>query len=309
MTVGATAIIASAGLFVALERGYFTQQGLDVQTTIVANSNDTLPLVATGRMDVANNAVTAFMVNAVSEGVNMKWVAGQASYTPKHGTLGLVVRKDLYDSGAVRQLADLKGRKVAVPIVAGGGAIVLDKGLEQVGLTKADVDLSELAVPNMPAALQNGALDAVMPAEPIVVQMADQGIGVILMYADEMYPYMESTQWMYSPQFASSRPEVGVRYMMGLLKGARDFNAAFNEGKDRDDIVNILIKYTSVKDPNLYNKMQLSALSGNGSLNASNLQEQIDWLVKYGFVKSRIEAEQLIDPTFAEKALQEIGRV
>jgi NitT/TauT family transport system substrate-binding protein len=249
------------------------------------------------------------MVNAVSEGVNMKWVAGQASYTPKHGTLGLVVRKDLHESGAVRQLADLKGRKVAVPIVAGGGAIVLDKGLEQVGLTKADVDLSELAVPNMPAALQNGALDAVMPAEPIVVQMADQGIGVILMYADEMYPYMESTQWMYSPQFASSRPEFGVRYMMALLKGARDFNAAFNEGKDRDDIVNILIKYTSVKDPNLYNKMQLSALSGNGSLNASNLQEQIDWLVKYGFVKSRIEADKLIDATFAEKALQEIGRV
>jgi NitT/TauT family transport system substrate-binding protein len=97
--------------------------------------------------------------------------------------------------------------------------------------------------------------------------------------------------------------------MMALLKGARDFNAAFNEGKDRDDIVNILIKYTSVKDPNLYNKMQLSALSGNGSLNASNLQEQIDWLVKYGFVKSRIEADKLIDATFAEKALQEIGRV
>ena len=46
-------------------------------------------------MDVANNAVTAFMVNAVNEGVNMKWVAGQAVYTPKHGTLGLVVRKEL----------------------------------------------------------------------------------------------------------------------------------------------------------------------------------------------------------------------
>jgi hypothetical protein len=40
-----------------------------------------------------------------------------------------------------------------VPIIAGGGAIVLDKGLAQVGLSKADIDLSELAVPNMPAAL------------------------------------------------------------------------------------------------------------------------------------------------------------
>ena len=307
--VGATAIIASAGLFVGIERGYFSQQGLDVQTTIVANSNDTLPLVATGKMDVANNAVTAFMVNAVNDGVNMKWVAGQAVYTKKHGTLGLVVRKDLYDSGQVRGLKDLKGRKVAVPIIAGGGAIVLDKGLAQVGLSKADVDLSELSVPNMPAALQNGALDAVMPAEPVVVQIADQGIGVILMYSDEMFPNMESTQWMYSPQFAATRADVGVKYMIGLLKGARDFNKAFTDGTDKEDILKILIKYTSVKDPALYDKMQVSALSGNGSLDPGNLQEQIDWLVKYGLVKNRVEASTLIDTTFTDRAVQEIGRV
>ena len=182
-----------------------------------------------------------------------------------------------------------------MPIIAGGGAIVLDKGLAQVGLTKADVDLSELAVPNMPAALQNGALDAVMPAEPVVVQIADQGIGVILMYSDEMFPNMESTQWMYSPQFAANRQDVGVKYMIGLLKGARDFNKAFTDGTDKADILNILIKYTSVKDPALYDKMQVSALSGNGSLDASNLQEQIDWLVKYGLVKNRVEASKLID--------------
>jgi NitT/TauT family transport system substrate-binding protein len=309
VTVGATAIIASAGLFVAMERGYFSQQGLDVQTTIVANSNDTLPLVATGKMDVANNAVTAFMVNAVNDGVNMKWVAGQAVYTKKHGTLGLVVRKDLYDSGQVRGLKDLKGRKVAVPIIAGGGAIVLDKGLAQVGLSKADIDLSELAVPNMPAALQNGALDAVMPAEPVVVQIADQGIGVVLMYSDEMFPNMESTQWMYSPPFAANRQEVGVKYMIGLLKGARDFNKAFTDGTDKADILNILIKYTAVKDPALYDKMQVSALSGNGSLDASNLQEQIDWLVKYKLVKNRVEASDLIDATFTDRAVQVIGRV
>jgi NitT/TauT family transport system substrate-binding protein len=238
----------------------------------------------------------------------MKWVAGQAVYTPKHGTLGLVVRKELYDSGEVRSMKDLKGKKVAVPIIAGGGAIVLDKGLQQVGMTKADVDLSELAVPNMPAALQNGALDAAMPAEPVVVQIADQGIGVILEYSDVMFPNMESTQWMYSPQFASDRQDVGVKYMIGLLKGARDFNKAFTDGTDKADILNILIKYTSVKDPALYDKMQLSALSGNGSMDASNLQEQIDWLVKYGLVKSRIDAAKLIDTTFTDRAVQEIGK-
>ena len=113
-----------------------------------------------------------------------------------------------------------------------------------------------------------------------MVQIADQGIGVILMYSDAMFPNMESTQWMYSPQFAADRQDVGVKYMIGLLKGARDFNKAFTDGTDKADILNILIKYTSVKDPALYDKMQLSSLSANGSMDASNLQEQIDWLLE-----------------------------
>ena len=93
-----------------------------------------------------------------------------------------------------------------------------------------------------------------------------------------------------------------------LLKGARDFNKAFKEGTDKAEIINILIKYTSVKDPQLYDKMQLSELSPNGSLDANNLQEQIDWLVKYNLVKTRVEATKLIDTTFTERAIQEIGR-
>jgi ABC-type nitrate/sulfonate/bicarbonate transport system substrate-binding protein len=55
--------------------------------------------------------------------------------------------------------------------------------------------------------------------------------------------------------------------------------------------------------------MQVSALNGNGQLNADNLQEQIDWLVKYGFVKSPVEARKLIDSTFTDAAVKEIGTV
>ena len=38
--------------------------------------------------------------------------------------------------------------------------------------------------------------------------------------------------------------------------------------------------------------MQVSELSGNGSLDASNLQEQIDWLVKYSLVKTARRSQQ-----------------
>jgi NitT/TauT family transport system substrate-binding protein len=309
ISVGAGSIIASAGLFVAMERGYFADQRLDVNRIETTTQGDTLPQIATGKMDIGNGTVDAFLLNAINSGVSIRMVAGQASYTPGHGTLALVVRKSLYDSGEIRALQDLKGRKIAVPVVAGGGEIVLDKALAQVGLSKDDVDLSQLAIANMPAALQNGALDVVEPAEPVVVQMADQGIGTILMYSDKMYPNMESTQWVYSPQFASSRPDVGVRFMVGLLRGARDFNNAFSTGKDKADIVRILTTYTAVKDPQLYEKMQVSSLNANGQLDARNMQDQVDWLVQHGYVQQPLDVSKLIDPTFAERAVAQIGRV
>jgi NitT/TauT family transport system substrate-binding protein len=249
------------------------------------------------------------MVNAVVDGVNMKWVAGQASYTPKHGTLGLVVRKELWDNGTIREIKDLKGKKISVPVLNGGGAIVMDKALNKVGLSNKDIQLSEMTIPNMPAALQNGALDAVMPAEPIVANMAAQGIGVILAYADVMYPGMEATQWMYSPQMVSQRPEVGVRFMTALLKGARRYNDAMLRNVNRQQVLDILIKNTSVKDAALYEKMQLSELNANGALNAANVQEQVDWLVQYGHVKARVDVSKLIDTTFTDKATALIGKV
>lgn len=309
MAVGAQGILASSALFVAMEKGYFEQQKLKLVYQSVASSNDSIPLLATGKFDAANATINAFLANAVNEGIPVRMVAGQASYTKGHGTLGMVVRKELWDNGTIRELKDLKGKRIAVPVVAGGGEMVLDKGLNQVGLTKNDVDLQEMAIANMPAALQNGALDVAVPAEPIVTAMQEQGIGRIMMFSDQMYPNMESTQWLYSPQFADSRGPVAVRFMIALLRGARDFNDAFQKNTNRAEITQILIKNTSVKDPAAYEKMQMPELNANGQLSSQNLQEQVDWLLKWGYIKQPVDITKLSDQKFAEQATAVIGKV
>jgi NitT/TauT family transport system substrate-binding protein len=182
-------------------------------------------------------------------------------------------------------------------------------GLKQVGLSKNDVDLQEMAIPNMPAALQNGALDVAVPAEPLVTLMQEQGIGTIMMFADKMFPGMESTQWLYSPQFADTRPDAAVRFMVALLRGARDFNDAFIKGRDKPAIVQILTKYTSVKDPAVYDKMQMPELNANGQLSSANLQQQVDWLLGYKYIQKSVDIAKLSDQQFAEKATAIIGKV
>jgi hypothetical protein len=55
--------------------------------------------------------------------------------------------------------------------------------------------------------------------------------------------------------------------------------------------------------------MQLSELNANGSLNASNMQEQVDWLFEWGHVKEKVEVSRLIDTTFVDQATARIGKV
>jgi hypothetical protein len=54
----------------------------------------------------------------------------------------------------------------------------------------------------------------------------------------------------------NERQEVGRRFLVAYLRGVRDYDDAFNHGKDQDAIVAILTKHTNIKDPAVFQKMR-----------------------------------------------------
>ena len=64
-------------------------------------------------MDAMGGAFGPELINAVARGINVKVVAGLNSYIPGWDAGFLTVRKELIDSGKVREMKDLKGLKVA----------------------------------------------------------------------------------------------------------------------------------------------------------------------------------------------------
>ena len=51
------------------------------------------------------------------------------------------------------------------------------------------------------------------------------------------------------------RPEVGRRFMVAFMRGSRDYKRAVESGERRDEVVQILVKHTAVKDPAMYARM------------------------------------------------------
>jgi NitT/TauT family transport system substrate-binding protein len=305
--VGVLASLTSGPFFIAIERGYFRDQGIEVISETFDTGPKMIPSLATGQLDVGSGAISAGLFNAVAREISIKLVAHQAASTPGHGNIAMFVRKDLLDSGAFKDFPDMKGKKVAITSKASQSEVLLDKALQHGGLTMSDVEVIELTVADMAAAFTTNNLDIGFINEPTATATSDKGFAVRWKTGDKIYPNQLFTVWMYSEQFAQERPDAGVRFMAAILRATRDFVEAFDRGKDKEAIVDILVRYTPVTDRALYDRMITAGMNPNGYLDVRALETDQDWYIAHGYVPTRVPVDQLVDHTFVEKALQVIG--
>src|ERR1700757_4870825 len=110
-TIGAS---SDSPFFIADKRGYFKDEGLEVNFVRFDSAAKMMAPLGTGELLVASGATSAALYNAVKRDVGLRIVADKAKNTPHFGFEALMVRKDLYDDGKVKTLADFKGRKIAI---------------------------------------------------------------------------------------------------------------------------------------------------------------------------------------------------
>ncbi|MEQ8249042.1 MAG: ABC transporter substrate-binding protein [Alphaproteobacteria bacterium] len=142
-----------APLYVALERGYFAEQGLEVEFVQPSDPNDPPKLVAAGRADIAVSYQPQLHLQ-VAQGLPLRRIATLVA-TPLNS---LVVLAD----GPIRTIADLKGKKVGFS-VGGFEDALLGAMLERHGLSLADVTLINVNFSLSPS-LISGQVDAVIGA-------------------------------------------------------------------------------------------------------------------------------------------------
>ena len=184
VSVGTTNALADVGMFIAHSRGYFAAEKLDVSFLAFDAAARMTGSLASGELDAGGGGIAAGLFNAVARGTGVKIVADKSTSTPGFATAGLLLRKDLIDSGAYKTLADLKGRKIAMAAPGTASTTSTARALATVGLSIKDVELVYLSFPNMVTGLQNKAVDAAFLTEP----GADRG-GAGAIEGLSQYPY------------------------------------------------------------------------------------------------------------------------
>src|SRR5215210_6166049 len=136
--VASAGIASDIGFFIADKKGYFRDEGLDVQLTQMANSPQMIAPLGMGQLDVGAGTVAAGLYNAVSQNIAIRVVADKGSMRKGYGFSGLMVRKDLVDSGRFKSYKDLKGLKLAVGTFGSANSSAMNEALKKGGLTWSD---------------------------------------------------------------------------------------------------------------------------------------------------------------------------
>ena len=305
--VGDLGLISDAPFYVAMERGYFKERGLDVQFERFASAAPAMAHVSTGEVQVVGGGISPALFNGFARGFSIKVVASRTREVPGRTINGLVVRADLKDQ--LQKIADLKGRKVAVNAAGSALVYVLGRMLESEGLTLKDVDLVTMPFPDMGTALTTRAIDAAVVAEPFLTQFEEKGLGRIAKRTSDVIrnPFMELAVIFYNADWAKKNPQAARDFMVAYLKGARDFEEAAARGRTRAEVVDALVKHTTVKDRALYDRMQWSFADPNGAVTKESIREQQDWYAKDGKVAKKVDPDEMIDDQFARHAVQQLG--
>ncbi len=309
ITVGYMPTIAWAATFVAIEKGYFAEQGLEVEPQRFVSGALMMAPLATGELDVGAGQNAPSLFNAIAKGMDIKVVGAQASCPTGHNGIVILVRKDLFDSGEVDTIAELRGRKVVTNVLKAFGDYFWAMALAKEGLTLDDVELVAMPLPDVPAAFENKAIDASILPEPLGVRVVGMGVATVLTTADQVFPGVQVNDIFFGKNILLDNPDVGKRFMMALLKGARDLQG--DQWKSEENL-NAISKYTEL-DVEVLKKLPDTATfywDPNGEPNMESIMEMQQFYLDQGYLEysELLPVEKLYDSSFAEYALEQLGR-
>ncbi|SDG57621.1 NitT/TauT family transport system substrate-binding protein [Sinosporangium album] len=279
LKVGALPIPDPAALFIAKAKGFFKEEGLEVETSIIAGGAAALPKIKNGSLDISQtNYVSTFL--AVSKGEKIKLIAD--AYQAAPNTFNLMVPKD----SPIRTAADLKGKTVAVNTLTNIGTLAVTATLKVAGLKADDVTFKEYPFPEMGAALTQGQVDAAWVTEPFITATQSQfGFRKLADTMTGQTADLPIAGWMATDEFAKNNPKTLAAFQRALAKGQQ---LAAN---DRKEVEAIVPTYTSIKQ-------ETAAVITLGTfpttLNETRLQRVADLMLEYGYLTGKLDVKTLL---------------
>lgn len=270
-------------LFVGIEKGFYAEQGLDVNSVVFDSTNQMVGAVVSGNIDAAigsANLETTYSVEEKSPGSVKIFTAAELN---KDSALTCVLVKKDSD---INNILDLKNKKVAT-MPGTFSPLWTEATLKTVGIDNSDIKLSELASNLQLSALESQQIDALFTIEPVCTFGVNQGIAKNI-YKEPLLNLANTfAASIMSADLIKKDPDKAKKIIIGTDKAIEFIK------QNPEESITIMTKYTGYK-PELVKGMKPVIYLTSTKINVRNLQDLADTLFKEGILTKQINTDNMI---------------
>jgi len=303
VTVGALRFSSSGPLFLAKERGYFTDENLDVEIVFFEAAPSIATAVVSGDLTFGVAALSGALFNLAARG-QIKLVAGQAREEKGFpGNMILVTKAEF--EGGLTQLDQLFTRPFGLTQIGSPSHYQLGQLADLHGVPIRSISVQPFqTLPNLVAALKANRVSWAIIAPPVATELIDTGAVVrIANYAD--YGSFQFGGVFAATNTLKHRSNTVRQFLRAYKRGLQDYailNGTDNSVADRrahaDDTATIIAKYIYPNESpeTARKKVQGSALyvDPTGHIDARDLARQITWYFENGFITQDFDPDRIM---------------
>jgi NitT/TauT family transport system substrate-binding protein len=218
ITVGVIPAEVAAEAFYGYERGFFKQNGLDVQLQPFNNGPAIAAAVASGTLDIGLSDLLS-VIDAHARGVPFVFLApGVANKnTADESTFGLLVRP----AEPIKQAKDLNGLTFATNALDNIGELFAKAWIDANGGDSKTTKWIELPYPSLVPALTNNSVQVVGTNEPWMSIGVHRGARAIYFEHNAIAPEVMLSGWVTTRDWLQKNPATAAKFVAAIRDTAR----------------------------------------------------------------------------------------
>ena len=255
--------------WVALEKGFYKEQGLDVQVAGIFKAGpEEMSAFAAGELDMGYVG-EAPATTAVANGAAKVQVLAQVN---TEGSALVVGKKS-----SIAQVTQLTGKSVAVPGHSTVQDFLLRKALDQNKVPADQVKIIVVKPPEMIGALRTSQIVAFIAWEPYPAKAQTMGVGKVLATSAQIWPGHPCCVLVADQKFLKARPE-DARKMVAAHVKATDFI-----NNNPEAALMIGVKYSGMDSETV--RLAMNNVNYTYKISVEGEREYVSLLARQGYIK------------------------
>jgi len=287
ITLGVIPVIDVASVHVAIKKGYFKAEGLEVELKTIQGGAAAIPGLVKQELDMSfGNWVSFFSAQSKDTAKSVEGIKLIADGYQAKPDMFLI----LADGGSsIKSPKDLAGKTIGINTFANIAELTAKATLEAANVDVSTVKFKEMAFPDMQAAVQNKTVDAAFMVEPFITR-AQRAAGQIKVLDAATGPTdnIPIAGYATTGKFAKENPKTVAAFQRAMAKGQAD-------AADRPTVEPLLVEYAKV-DKETAGLVHFGAYPT--TLDATRLQRIVQLMQRYKMLDKELDVKpMLIQPS------------